>query len=77
VPSWGDSGAFPSGPKFIEVKRTARFREDDITALRLFCADYPQARGLLLYGGHQRYRFRDIDVVPLGAGLKELGERLG
>ena len=61
----------------IEVKRTARFREDDITALRLFCADYPQARGLLLYGGHQRYRFRNIDVVPLGAGLKELGERLG
>ena len=61
----------------IEVKRTARFREDDIAALRLICADYPQARGLLLYGGHQRYRFGKIDVVPLGAGLKELGERLG
>jgi hypothetical protein len=50
--------------------------EEDIASLRLFCADYPQARGLLLYGGHQRYRFGQIDVVPLGVGLTELGVRL-
>ena len=60
----------------IEVKRSSRFRDDDIASLRLFCTDYPQAHGLLLYGGHQRYRFGKIEVVPLGAGLKELGERL-
>jgi uncharacterized protein len=60
----------------IEVKRSSRFRDEDIASLRLFCGDYPQARGLLLYGGNQRYRFGEIDVVPLGAGLKELDERL-
>lgn len=60
----------------IEVKRASRFREDDIASLRLFCADYPQAHGLLLYGGRQRYRFGNIDVIPVGVGLNELGERL-
>jgi len=67
----------PRGFHAIEVKRTSRFREEDIASLRLFCNDYPQARGLLLYGGHQHYRFGEIDVVPLGEGLAELGNRLG
>ena len=67
----------PRGFHAIEVKRSSRFREEDIASLRLFCTDYPQAHGLLLYGGHQRYRFGEIDVVPLGEGLTELGERLG
>ena len=67
----------PRGLHAIEVKRASRFREDDIASLRLFCTDYPQAHGLLLYGGHQRYRFGTIDVVPLEAGLAELGDRLG
>ena len=67
----------PRGFHAIEVKRTSRFREEDIASLRLFCNDYPQARGLLLYGGHQHYRFGKIDVVPLGEGLAELGNRLG
>jgi predicted AAA+ superfamily ATPase len=66
----------PRGFHAIEVKRTSRFREEDIASLRLFCADYPQARGLLLYGGHQRYRFGTIEVVPLSEGLTELGQRL-
>lgn len=61
----------------IEVKRTPRFREEDISSLRRFCADYPEARGLMMYGGSKRYRFGSIDVVPLGESLTELGERLG
>ena len=65
----------PRGFHAIEVKRSSRFREDDIASLQLFCADYPQARGLLLYGGRQRYRFGHVEVVPLGQALLDLGER--
>jgi uncharacterized protein len=61
----------------FEVKRSSRFREADLAALRAFCDDYPEARGCLLYGGQQRYRFGRIDVVPLGEGLVGLAKRLG
>lgn len=60
----------------FEVKRASRFREDDIAALRLFCDDYPEASGCLLYGGRQSYRFGRIEVVPIGKGLAGLTERL-
>ncbi len=60
----------------FEVKRTSRFREADLADLRLFCADYPEARGHLFYGGTQRYRFGAIDVLPLTEGLTGLGDIL-
>lgn len=66
----------PCGLLAFEVKRTSRFREGDLDALRLFCDDYPEAAGCLLYGGRQRYRFGRIDVLPLGEGLASLAERL-
>jgi hypothetical protein len=61
----------------FEVKRSSRFRESDLAALRLFCDDYPEARGCLLCGGPQRYKFGRIDVVPIGEGLLGLAKRLG
>jgi predicted AAA+ superfamily ATPase len=60
----------------FEVKRSSRFREGDIASLRLFCDDYPEAAGCLLYGGRQSYKFGSIDVVPLGEGLVGLADRL-
>lgn len=66
----------PHGLHAFEVKRSSRFREEDLDGLRLFCADYPEARAQLLYGGTTRYRFGPIDVTPLGEGLLELGGRL-
>ena len=48
----------------FEVKRSSVFRESDLDGLRLFCADYPVAKGHLFYGGSKRYRFDGIDVVP-------------
>lgn len=60
----------------FEVKRASRFREDDIAALRLFCDDYPEASGCLLYGGRQSYRFGRIEGVPLEKGLAGLAQRL-
>ena len=49
--------------------RASRFREADLEGLQAFCADYPEARGHLLYGGTTAYRFGAIDVVPLSEGL--------
>ena len=66
----------PRGLQAFEVKRSSRFREQDLAPLRLFCGDYPEAKGCLFYGGHQRYKFGPIDVVPLGDGLASLAERL-
>jgi predicted AAA+ superfamily ATPase len=60
----------------FEVTRSAIFREADLAGLRLFCADYPQAQGHLLYGGSKRYRFGSIEVVPLEEGLMSLPKTL-
>jgi len=66
----------PRGLHAFEVKRSDRFRESDLAGLRLFCEDYPEAQGHLLYGGTARYRFGAIDVVPLTEALPELAEWL-
>lgn len=60
----------------FEVTRSAVFREADLAGLRLFCADYPSARGHLFYGGTKRYRYGAIDVVPFGEGLTALSDIL-
>jgi uncharacterized protein len=60
----------------FEVTRSHIFRETDLAGLRLFCEDYPSAKGCLLYGGTQRYRFGSIEVVPLEEGLVTLATRL-
>ena len=44
--------------------------------MRALCTDSPEARGCLLHGGHQRYRFGKIQVVPLAEGLMEPREML-
>lgn len=66
----------PRGLHAIELKRSSRFAEADLSALRTFCADYPEAKGLLLYGGTKRYRFDAIEVLPLIDVLPELADRI-
>lgn len=56
----------------FEVTRSSIFRETDLAGLRLFCGDYPQAKGHLFYGGSKRYRFGAIEVVPFAEGLSAL-----
>ncbi len=56
----------------LEVTRSSMFRESDLAGLRLFCADYPAARGHLFYGGTRRYKFGPIDVLPFGEGITAL-----
>jgi predicted AAA+ superfamily ATPase len=60
----------------FEVTRSPIFRETDLEGLRLFCEDYPQAAGHLLYGGTKRYRFGAIEVVPFEEGIVSLASTL-
>jgi len=60
----------------FEVTRSSVFRERDLAGLKLFCDDYPSAKGHLFYGGTRRYRFGAIEVVPLADGLRSLGATL-
>jgi predicted AAA+ superfamily ATPase len=59
----------PHGLVAIEVKRSARVRHDDLAALSLFRADYPEARGYLLHLGDERWHEAGIDLVPLAQAL--------
>jgi predicted AAA+ superfamily ATPase len=61
----------------IEVKRAARVRDGDLDALRLFRADYPQARAYLLYLGARRWHESGVDVLPCDEALGRLDELLG
>lgn len=56
----------------IEVKRTARVTEAGLRGLRLFLADYPQAKARLLHGGTRRSHDGGIDLVPIAEALPEL-----
>jgi predicted AAA+ superfamily ATPase len=60
----------------IEVKRSTYFRERDTADLRLFAADYPAARCLLLYGGEREYVVDGIRVLPIASALPVLSEIL-
>jgi predicted AAA+ superfamily ATPase len=60
----------------IEVKRASRFRQDDLSTLRLFGEDYPMARRLLLYGGLREYDVDGIRVLPLVSALPALADLL-
>jgi len=56
----------------IEVKSSGRVRPKDLAGLRAFQEDYPQARGLLLYGGRERLRISGIQCMPVDDFLRGL-----
>lgn len=61
----------------IEVKRSARFREEDLKSLKLFKHDYPEAKAILLYGGDKNLRTNDgIEIIPLQNFLVEIDKKL-
>ena len=64
------------GLRAFEITRSAVFRENDLRGLRLFCADYPESRGYLLYGGTRRYQYDRIQVMPFGEAITTLGTLL-
>ena len=56
----------------IEVKNTARIRDDDLRGLSAFGEDYPQATKLLVYRGTRRERRNGAWIVPVGDFLRQL-----
>jgi predicted AAA+ superfamily ATPase len=58
------------GLKAIDVKRSDRVREEDLSGLKAFLEDYPAAQGYFVYGGTQKL-FRDrLTILPLEEFLK-------
>jgi predicted AAA+ superfamily ATPase len=62
----------PGALTAIEVKNTARVREADLTGLRTFREDYPQAELILLYRGHERLKENGVLCLPVDTFLKKL-----
>jgi uncharacterized protein len=56
----------------IEVKRSNRVRSSDLSGLRAFARDYPEARLLFFYGGREREYYDGIEAVPVEEALPEL-----
>lgn len=61
----------------IEVTRSSTLRDRDLADLRVFARDYPEARGLMFYGGERPYVVDGIRVEPLATALPRLRELLG
>lgn len=60
----------------IEVKNSERFREKDLSSLKLFAADYPQANLYYLYRGTQKHYVENIHVVNVEDFLQNLTPQL-
>ena len=59
----------------LEVKNTSRVRIEDLRGLKAFCADYPEATGMLLYRGQHRQKEGNILCVPVEEFLKSLNPK--
>ncbi len=56
----------------FEVKNTARVRPEDLRGLKAFRQDYPIARTVLLYRGHERLMVNEIQCLPCEEFLRQL-----
>ncbi len=61
----------------VEVKNTGRVLERDLSGLRSFSRDYPEARCLLFYRGDRREYCDDIEIIPVHEALRHLPSLLG
>lgn len=56
----------------IEVKRTRRVKNSDLSGLKLFKKDYPEAKGFLVCGTERREYVDDIEIWPIEEFLQNL-----
>jgi len=56
----------------IEVKNAARIRPSDLSSLRAFGDEYPQARLILLYRGEEQYLAGNVLCIPCARFLRHL-----
>jgi predicted AAA+ superfamily ATPase len=62
----------PRGLLAFEIKRSKNLKPADFKALRLFGADYPEAKLYLLYGGERREYHDKVTVLPFVDTLRSL-----
>lgn len=65
----------PKGFWALEVKRSSKVSTIDVKPLKAFQEEYPEATCLLLYGGKERLKIREILCIPVEQFLKELDTR--
>ena len=56
----------------IEVTSATRIRPKDLTGLRSFGEDYPEAKRVLLYRGRERIRRDGITAIPVEEYLRSI-----
>lgn len=64
------------GFKAFEIKSKRDIHKRDLTGLKSFLADYPEAKGYILYGGRTKMHMEGIEVWPAAEALKLLPEIL-
>lgn len=60
----------------FEIKRSVKVNNKDLSALKSFGADYPEAKLYFLYCGQLKLQFDNITCLPFEMALKELPEIL-
>jgi predicted AAA+ superfamily ATPase len=56
----------------LEVKSADVVHPGHLRGLHAFCAAFPEARPILLYGGKHRLRMGTVDCIPIDCFLREL-----
>jgi predicted AAA+ superfamily ATPase len=66
----------PRGLIAIEVKRSHTIHSKDLTAMRTFAEDYPEATLFIFYGGRQREYRDNIQIIPMEEALRSIPQIL-
>ncbi|MBI2634124.1 ATP-binding protein [Candidatus Peregrinibacteria bacterium] len=56
----------------MEIKRTSKILYHHLKNLKIFLKDYPQAKGLILYGGTRKLWEGNIQIVPVADFLANM-----
>lgn len=75
----GPSGPTIGAPLVKEPERccfAVEIRDSDLKGLKLFGADYPEARRWLVYGGDQRELRDGVELLPIVKAFDELLQAL-
>ena len=64
---YGEKGFFA-----FEIKRSTKIQRSDLSGLKAFKEDYPEAKCYVVYGGHEQEYKGDITLLPLLDCLRSL-----
>lgn len=64
------------GIRAFEIKTKKDIFAHDVTGVKNFLADYPEAKGYIIYGGDIKRSKQGVEIWPAGEALKSLAEIL-